>query len=53
MEKIKSIIRWVQFLGWAGLWVWAALTDDPSPWRTMFAIACFMNAFNKAFDVER
>ena len=51
MEKLKAIIRWIQFLVWAGLWLWSAITDDPNqPWRMMFSVACCLNAFDRAFN---
>ena len=52
MEKLKAIIRWIQFLVWAGLWLWSAITDDPNqPWRMMFSVACCVNAFDRAFNM--
>lgn len=54
MEKLKTIIKWIQFLVWVGLWLWSAITDDPNqPWRMMFSVVCWINAFDRAFDMGR
>ena len=54
MEKLKPIIKWIQFLAWAGLWLLSVFTDDSDlPWRVMFAMVCCVNAFDRAFDMGR
>jgi len=42
MNKAKQIFRWVMFLGWLGLGVYAFLTESEENWRVMFAGACFL-----------
>ena len=52
-KRLRTIMRWVQFLGWTAFWVWSAVTDDPNqPWRAMFSMTCFILAWGKAFEKE-
>lgn len=51
MTRLRHIFSWVQFLGWAAFWLWSAVTDDLNqPWRMMFSVACFIHAWDRAFN---
>lgn len=50
MQKTKSVFRWVLFVGWLLVGLYAILTEEQAHWREMFAVACLLLAMNNAFD---